>query len=200
MSEPGEPGAEPGDPGAELSGQLLVATPGLVDPNFARTVVLVLHHDRTGSLGLVLSRPSQLHLDEPLARWAHLAAAPKVVFVGGPVASAVAICVARVRVLHGSDLPQGWRPVRGRVGTLDLHGDPASAATSVEALRVFGGYAGWGPGQLPMELGLGGWLVVEPQEDDAFSSDPAGLWKSVLRRQGGGLAILASYPEDPSAN
>ncbi len=211
---PAGPGVGGGDDGLELSGKLLVAAPRMVDPNFARTVILVLHHDIGGSLGLVLNRGSQLALDEPLAQWSHLAPEPKVVFVGGPVASAAAICLARLRGPAESgtgaadggimdlafERPQGWRAVWGRVGTLDLNGDPAAAALSVEAIRVFAGYAGWGPGQLPTELGFGGWMVVEPAEGDAFAAEPEGLWKAVLRRQSAPVAMLASYPEDPSAN
>lgn len=210
-ADPGAPGGGGRDPEAELSGKLLVAAPRMVDPNFARTVVLVLHHDLGGSLGLVLNRPSQLDLHEPLAQWASLSSSPKVVFVGGPVASAAAICIARLRDTSGTgsagslrdfafEAPQGWRSVGGRIGTLDLNGDPAAAALSVEVIRVFAGYAGWGPGQLGSELGLGGWMVVDPVESDPFSADPRQLWKSVLRRQAGGVAILAGYPEDPSAN
>ena len=79
-----------------LKGQLLVANPVLPDPNFDRTVVLLLAHQRDGALGLVLNRPSELDVDSPLPRWERLAANPPVVFVGGPVAPAAAICLARV--------------------------------------------------------------------------------------------------------
>ncbi len=209
MPGPIGPGRGGADPEIELAGKLLIAAPRMVDPNFARTVVLVLHHDLGGSLGLVLNRPSQLDLDEPLAQWSSLAGAPRVVFVGGPVASAAAICLARLRpdrpgggglLGFAYETPQGWRSVGARIGTLDLNGDPAAAALSVEVIRVFAGYAGWGPGQLPAELGLGGWMVAEAGDGDAFSTDPGSLWKSVLRRQSPEVAILASYPEDPSAN
>jgi putative transcriptional regulator len=221
MPGPAVPSASPTGPGVagqddepELSGKLLVAAPRMVDPNFARTVVLVLHHDLGGSLGLVLNRPSQLDLDEPLAQWSYLSPDPKVVFVGGPVASAAAICLARLREGDKSaaggagealfelafETPQGWRSIGGRVGTLDLNGDPAAAGLSVDVIRVFAGYAGWGPGQLTAELGLGGWMVVDSVEDDPFSADPGGLWRTVLRRQSPEVAILANYPEDPSVN
>ncbi|MGH9131987.1 MAG: YqgE/AlgH family protein [Acidimicrobiales bacterium] len=224
MPRPGLSGGAGGPDGPgrdsepDLSGKLLVAAPVMADPNFARTVVLVLHHDSGGSLGLVLNRPSQLDLGEPLRQWVGLAAAPAVVFVGGPVASAAAICLGRLRApappapTSGTipepspleqlafDRPQGWRPVLADIGTLDLNGDPSAAAASVSTVRVFAGYAGWGPGQLTSELGLGGWMVADPSEEDAFSTDPGGLWKSVLRRQSPEVAILAGYPEDPSAN
>jgi putative transcriptional regulator len=67
-------------------------------------------------------------------------------------------------------------------------------------LRVFVGYAGWAPQQLDDELTAGGWLVVDRLPDDPFSTDPSNLWRVVLRRQGGRMAMFASAPEDPSTN
>ncbi|HZD65088.1 MAG TPA: YqgE/AlgH family protein [Acidimicrobiales bacterium] len=185
-------------------GRLLVAGPGLVDPNFARTVVLLLHHDEGGSLGLVLNRPSELALSEPLPQWTGLAAPPAVIFVGGPVGSSSAVGLA----LGSGDFPplekeageEFFRPVVGRLGTVDLTTDPEHVADRLESLRVFAGCAGWAPGQLAGELDRGGWLVVEGHPEDAVAANPSELWKAVLRRQGGRLAILAAYPEDPSAN
>lgn len=191
-------------PPPDLAGRLLVAPPVLTDPNFARTVVLVLHHDATGSVGLVLNRPSEMEVREPLPAWAALAAEPPVLFFGGPVGAGAVICLATTR--PGTSLPEheGWRPLLGRLGrrlgTLDLHADPDRLGAEVEALRVFAGYAGWGPGQLVGEIDLGGWLVVEARPEDALTSTPAMLWKAVLRRQGGELAVLAAYPSDPTAN
>src|SRR5579875_1016105 len=181
-----------------LAGQLLVATPGLVDPNFARTVVLVLHHDEEGGLGLVLNRPTGMPVSEPLPQWMDLAAEPPVVFVGGPVSPGSAICLALKEPGH----PAGpWRPVLGdRLGTLDLNADRDQAGPGLNALRVFAGYAGWGPGQLDSEVERGGWLVVGAEAGDAMTGQPGDLWKRVLRRQGGELAILAAYPLDLSAN
>jgi putative transcriptional regulator len=188
-----------------LAGQLLVAAPGLVDPNFARTVVLVLHHDEQGGLGLVLNRPTGMPVSEPLPQWVDLAAEPPVVFVGGPVSPGSAICLALREPGSGPDPRQPslepWRPVLGdRLGTLDLNADRDQAGSGLSALRVFAGYAGWGPGQLDSEVERGGWLVVGAEESDAMTGQPADLWKTVLRRQGGELAILAAYPMDLSAN
>src|SRR5688572_7000447 len=76
-----------------LKGRLLVATPNLGDPNFERTVVLILEHGPEGALGVVLNRPSDLDLAEPLPEWARAAAHPPVVFIGGPVAPSAAVCL-----------------------------------------------------------------------------------------------------------
>jgi putative transcriptional regulator len=206
-----------------LKGQLLVANPVLPDPNFDRTVVLLLAHQRDGALGLVLNRPSELDIDSPLPRWERLAANPSVVFVGGPVAPAAAICLARVPAgpavdaggypdqsedafdLEGEDFAGGppaggWVRLIGELGTLDLERDPDELAVGVDAIRVFAGYAGWGPGQLEAEIEADAWFVVRAEAADALSDDPARLWKQVLRRQGGALALVAAYPPDPSLN
>lgn len=182
-----------------LEGRLLVAAPSLVDPNFARTVVLVLAHHDEGALGVVLNRPSDLAVAEPLPQWSELAAAPSVVFVGGPVAPAGAICLAEV---NSDELPppDTWRPLSGVLGTLDLAADPDRAGPAVQRLRVFSGHAGWGTAQLEGEVAVGGWIIADARPDDAFCPAPEDLWHQVLRRQGGPLAMLAAYPEDPSLN
>lgn len=192
-----------------LKGRLLVANPAMPDPNFHRTVVLLLAHQDDGALGVVLNRPSELDVDSPLPRWQRLVAYPPVVFVGGPVAPGAAICLARVpdpppEVGLGDNLPTeglgGWMPLVGELGTLDLEGDPDDLVVKVEAIRVFAGYAGWGPGQLEGEIDAGGWFVVPAEPADALDGDPEELWKRVLRRQGGRLALVAAYPNEPSLN
>jgi putative transcriptional regulator len=70
----------------------------------------------------------------------------------------------------------------------------------VSGMRIFAGYAGWAAGQLEAEVSEGSWYVVDGEARDAFVDDPASLWRDVLRRQGGGLAYVASFPPDPSLN
>jgi putative transcriptional regulator len=180
-----------------MAGRLLVATPLLPDPNFDRTVVLLLAHSTEGALGVVLNRPSEMELDSPLPRWERLAADPPVVFVGGPVAPGAAICLAR---LPAGRPTAGWTPVTGELGTLDLEQDPDEVAEGVAQIRVFAGYAGWGPGQLEGEIAAGAWFVVAAEPGDAMAHDPGQLWKQVLRRQGADLALMAAFPADPSSN
>ena len=174
-----------------VAGSLLVASPVLFDPNFARTVVLMLQHDADGSLGVVLNRPSDEPVERHLPEWVRRLEEPPVVFVGGPVEPAVAIGVIR------ADRPQEPTALSG-VGLVDLGNDPASGAAG--PVRVFSGYAGWGPGQLEAELTEGAWMVLEATTEDVFTPDPERLWGKVLRRQGGRLAMLATYPLDPSVN
>jgi putative transcriptional regulator len=190
-----------------LRGRLLVATPNLGDPNFERTVVLVLEDGDEGALGVVLNRPSELDVAEPLPEWARAAASPPVVFIGGPVAPSAAVCLAR---LGSTGDARGWQPLldpngpsggmRARVGTLDLDSDPDETIPRLDEIRVFAGYAGWGPGQLQREIDDGGWFVVDADAGDPLSPAPEDLWATVLRRQRGTLALFAAYPPDPSAN
>lgn len=157
--------------------------PLLVDGNFDRTVVLVLNHDDSGAVGVVLNRPTTTAVADPLPRWEDLAAEPAVVFVGGPVEQDAAIALAR-----DGDV----------IGTIDLDGDPA--LLTARQVRVYVGYAGWSSGQLEGEIGEGAWHVVDSELDDAFRPDAADLWHIVLRRQPGPIARLGMLPDDPSVN
>lgn len=180
-----------------LRGRLLVATPTLYDPNFFRTVVLVLEHGDDRAIGVVLNRPSDTAVGEALPDWDPVASGPGVVFVGGPVSPDAAIGLAR------SDTPddaEGWAPLFGHLGTVDLGRAPVALPVAVQNLRVFAGYAGWSGSQLDGEVESGGWFVLDAAADDVFTSDPGSLWASVLRRQGGRLAMFATAPAHPSLN
>ncbi|MGH3320343.1 MAG: YqgE/AlgH family protein [Streptosporangiaceae bacterium] len=192
-----------GDDDALHVGCLLVATPLLVDQNFRKAVVLVVEHEPTeGSLGVVVNRPTEVSVEKVLPTWAGLATGPQVVFQGGPVALDNALCLASV---HGEGEPLGWRRLEGaapidRLGLVDLDAPPEVLAAEIGSLRVFAGYAGWGKGQLEGEIHQGAWYVVPAEPDDPFAPNPRDLWRSVLRRQGGDLALMATFPEDPSLN
>ncbi len=182
---------------SELSGRLLVAAPSLRDPNFDRTVVLVLEHAEEGALGLVLNRPSATDLAAALPAWEGVAAEPPVVFVGGPVAPTAAIALGAAPV---TEEVHGWRPVFDGIGSIDLEHDPHELAVPVRDVRIFAGYAGWSAGQLEAEVEAGAWYVVDALPDDARCERPDDLWSAVLRRQGGSLALVASFPPDPTMN
>ena len=179
------------------SGRLLVATPTLLDPHFARAVVLLLQHDEDeGTLGVVLSRPSETAVAEVLPAWSDLAAEPALVFGGGPVQPTAAVCVGRLAApAHPA---YGWAPLADPIlGTVDLDADPWEGLAQV---RVFAGYAGWSAGQLEAEVEQGAWWVLDALPGDAFCPRPDLLWGQVLHRQGPPLAFAASYPQDPSLN
>ncbi len=190
-----------GSMAVSLTGRLLVASPALPDPNFDRTVVLLLAHGEEGAAGVVLNRPSAMGVGEPLPKWERLAAEPPVVFVGGPVAPGGAICLATApEPVPDPGEAAGWTPLLDDLGTVDLERDPDDVGIGVTAVRVFAGYAGWGAGQLEREISVGAWFVLPARRGDAMSDDPGGLWKRVLRRSGGRLALVAAYPADPELN
>lgn len=177
------------------AGRLLVANPLLVDPNFTRTVVLMIEHDADGALGLVLNRPSETTVGEIIDQWAPLAASPALFFLGGPVSPDSVICLG-ARTMPG--VPSSGRLVVGDIATIDLDDDPADAG--VTTVRLFAGYAGWGAGQLDEELGANGWLVVDAHPVDALDPDPTTLWRRVIARQHGPTAWLATFPSDLAVN
>ncbi len=185
------------------AGRLLVATPLLGDPNFRRTVILIVEHEETeGTLGVVLNRPTQIPVGRVLEQWTGLVTDPSVVFKGGPVAPTSPLALALV---PGKEEPVGWRALDGapslaRLGLLDLDTPPRLLAPAIQSLRVYAGYAGWSPGQLQAEIDEGAWHVITAEPGDIFAASPDTLWRMVLRRQEGEIAFLATYPDDPGLN
>ena len=186
---------------APTKGRLLLATPPLEDPNFDRTVIYVLEHHDEGALGLVLNRPSPEELGDALSAWAAMQSDPSLVFVGGPVEPDALIAIARMREPTTAEVdPEHLAPLSGDLASADLAADPDEVIPSISALRVFRGYAGWGPGQLEGEIEAGAWLVLDPDPSDVFTDEPDDLWRTVLRRQPGRLSWLATAPDDLETN
>lgn len=179
---------------SSLRGQLLIAGPSLVDPNFWRTVVLVGEHSDEGALGVVLNRPSETPVDEAVPQLADLADGMGAVHVGGPVQSSAVVVLADFE-----NPEEAGSLVVDSIGFLSTEVDPESLG-ELRRARVYVGYAGWGPGQLDGELEEGSWIVEPALAEDVFTSDPDGLWSNVLRRKGGPFSVLASMPPDPSLN
>lgn len=192
---------DPTDEFGSTRGRLLVAAPGLLDPNFARTVLLMIEHTSEGALGVVLNRPSETPVSDVIERWGPFVSEPGVFYAGGPVATDGFIALAepaegRSRAV---DDASGWVPIFDGLFSVDLSGTPADAPP-IEYLRVYSGHAGWAPGQLDDELTAGGWIVVDRVREDVFTRNPADLWRDVLVRQPGRLAWFADAPTDPSTN
>jgi putative AlgH/UPF0301 family transcriptional regulator len=181
-------------------GSLLVAMPALTDPTFAGTVVFVLDHSDTGTLGVVLGRPSQVEIRDVLPGWSELAVDPGVFHVGGPCEADTALCLA-VSSAAAAGADQGLRRVAGDIYLVDLDGDPAQLHDQLTGLRVFAGYAGWSEGQLAGEIAEGAWACVSGRAEDVLSH-VAGpdLWRQVMGRQTGRLGVLSTAPADPTSN
>ncbi len=176
-----------------LAGNLLVSSPSLHDPNFRKTVVLMTHHNEDGAMGLVLSRPSELHVADAVPALAELAGADDVVYVGGPVQPEVIVALAELE-----EPDDGVETVVGSIGFIPGDGEPDDLP--IARIRVFAGYSGWGPGQLEAELEESSWIVVPAEPEDVFAPDPDELWRAVLHRKGGKYTLIATMPFDPSLN
>jgi len=197
---------EAGPPDAALTGRLLVASTKLGDPNFERAVVLVLDHGEDGALGVVLNRPTPVPVGEILEPWADQArrTPPDVVFRGGPVSPDAVIGLARPAVAAAGPPASGgavpWHEVVPSVGTVDLSVLPHDQLVELGGARLFSGYSGWAPDQIEAELVEEAWFVLDAMADDVFCPEPERLWHDVMRRQGGALSLLATYPSHPSFN
>jgi putative transcriptional regulator len=181
-----------------LTGKLLVASPALRDPNFERTVIYLCAHSEDGAFGLIVNRPlGHSAIRDHLPQWMEHVARPAVFFRGGPVEATAAFGLART----GPQPPrEGWLAVTEGVGLLDLGLDAGGIAGDLTGLRLFSGYSGWGAQQLEGELAQDAWFVVDSSPDDLFTTEPDTLWREVLRRQHGRLAMFAYFPSDPAAN
>lgn len=174
-------------------GQLLIAGPTLTDPNFFRTVVLIIEHSEEGALGLVLNRPSETTVGEIDTELETLIAAEEPIWVGGPVAPSALIVLAEF-----ASPEQAALIAFDDIGVLGTESEDGPA--DVRRGRAFVGHAGWGPGQLDSELERGDWIVEPAVREDAFTIEPESLWSEVLVRKGGSYALVARMPVDPSVN
>lgn len=181
-------------------GTLLISAPALTDPNFARTLVLMIDTGPEGALGVVLNRPMGLDVREVLGDWADHVTAPAILFSGGPVDEQAALAIGRLDPSAQDAEPVGWRPFHDDLGLVDLDTPIELVAGVLVGLRIYAGYSGWSAGQLEAELAEGAWHVVPASSEDPFEPSPERLWQDVLRRQGGRLALLATQPEDPLLN
>jgi putative transcriptional regulator len=175
-----------------LRGSLLIAAPQLLDPNFRRTVVLVADHGDEGAMGVILNRPSGMTVSDAAPDLEPLVGGESPIFAGGPVQPTSGVVLAEVA--------EADEPVFGDVVLVPGLGELADVIDGAGSVRVFAGYAGWGPGQLDDELGREDWIVEPARASDVFSEDPEALWGSVLERKGGQYALLARMPDDPSLN
>jgi len=177
-----------------LQGQLLIASPALLDPNFRRAVVLVTEHNDEGAAGLVLNRPSPVAVAEAVPALEVLVEDGDQVWVGGPVQTDAVLVLGEFE-----DPDDAAVPLFGSLGFPSLD-DPDEIVPVTSRRRVFAGYAGWGAGQLEGELERDDWILEPADADDAFTDSPDDLWRDVLRRKGGVYELVARMPEDPSLN
>jgi putative transcriptional regulator len=176
-----------------LRGQLLIASPALIDPNFRRAVVLVVAHDEDGAVGLVLNRPTEAYVAEAVPELAEVVEPGAVVSIGGPVQNESVVVLA-----EWDDHDEAGAMVFDDIGLMGAEAESRRVAAATRRVRVFAGYAGWGGGQLETELEEGSWVVERAVDEDVFGGGD--LWANVLRRKGGAFNLVATMPEDPSLN
>ena len=182
-----------------LKGQLLIAAPSLVDPNFARTIVLMIEHDDKGALGLVLNRPTDTSLKQA---WEHVSNGPcdrdELLYHGGP-------CEGPLMVVHSSPGVGNNEVLDGVFFSAESHQiEQLVEWDDHQPTRFFVGYAGWSAGQLEGELATGSWLTAPASQDVIFGCDDDELWdlvvKSVSRCRAHPRLKPHMVPRDPSMN
>jgi len=163
---------------APAKGKLLVATELIRGDLFVHTVVLLLHYDETGAVGLVINRPTDVEPRELLTDDDAIASYDGTLYWGGPVE------MDSIRALLRSDTPpQSAERIAGSVYMLPFHDALAEVAGGKAHLRFFIGIAGWAPGQLELELAAGSWTVAPATDDRIFAKDPTTLWHRLAPRQ-----------------
>ncbi len=172
--------------GMDLGGQILIAMPGMGDPRFEHSVILVCAHSDDGAMGLVINKPVPDLSFASLIEQLSISKGPRGreirVHHGGPVDR------SRGFVLHSRDWQAGkaTMQIAGRYGmtaTVDVLEALAQGAGPASALLALG-YSGWGPGQLEAEIGRNDWLTTDAQPDLIFSPDDGGKWAGALRGMG----------------
>lgn len=177
-----------------LTGRLLLSNASLFDPNFRKTIVLVGHHDDEGAVGVVLNRALEITVDDAVPPLSSLVPPGEPLYLGGPVQQEAAVVVAEF-----DDPSRAGVIAFDRVGFLPDEADHDDL-DGVGRVRVFAGYAGWGPGQLEAELDDDAWIVTDARADDVFHPQPGRLWDDVVRRLGPRFEVLRLLPMDPHAN
>ncbi|NJM83314.1 MAG: YqgE/AlgH family protein [Tabrizicola sp.] len=173
----------------ELAGKILIAMPGMGDPRFERSVILICAHSPEGAMGLIVNKPQPEMSFSGLLDHLKIPVAPDGrdirVHFGGPVER------GRGFVLHSPD----WRKNHTESGTMVVPGgfemtatldilEALAAGQGPEAALLALGYAGWGPGQLEAEIARNDWLTTEPRAALVFSDDDRGKWAGALRQMG----------------
>ena len=167
-----------------LAPSFLVAMPQLLDPNFRRAVVLLVHHDADGTFGVVLNRTTELTATDlcTTLRIGWHGEPGKEIGWGGPVQPQTGWMLFAEEALTGSGDVKPVGDGMGFAGSLEVL--RRIAEDPPEALHLLLGYAGWGPGQLESELSEGAWLVAPVSRDVVFDVEPAEMWEHVVRSLG----------------
>ncbi len=179
-------------------GNLLVASPYLPDPNFYRSIVLIVEHSDEGALGLILNRPGNQLLRDV---WQDVCekgcVSGQYLDIGGPVSGPL-------MALHSHPELEGLEVVSRVMFSPEQIVLEALVDQEQHAYRIFGGYAGWGEGQLEHEMKTGGWLTTAATWRYVFERDHESLWQDVVNTIGASITQemlnIRRAPIDPRSN
>lgn len=161
-------------------GRLIVASEGLLDPNFDKTVVLLLDHGEAGSMGIVLNRPSRARLDRVFPELEGAADIEEPFFVGGPVAIHQMLMLFTTGEEHAGQMHVLGTVYAGWDG--ELLERMLTKPRGEEKFRLYAGHAGWAPGQLEAEVEARGWHIFPATEAIIFAGGEEDLWDEFIRR------------------
>nr|WP_255476853.1 MULTISPECIES: YqgE/AlgH family protein [unclassified Corynebacterium] len=179
---------------------LLVAAPGTESSAFARSVVLVLEHNEALTFGVNLASRSDLAVYNVMPEWLSLVAKPQALYIGGPLQQQSVVGVGVPAQGVEVDKHPHLNRLATRLVMVDLGADPEDLSEDIEGMRLFAGYAEWGPGQLQEEIERGDWYVAPALPSDVVAPGRSDLWAEVLRRQPMPLPLFSTYPVDPGEN
>jgi putative transcriptional regulator len=190
-----------------LNGYFLISEFDLMDPNFYRSVILMIAHDDEGAFGLVVNRPSNLALGEVIEGVEDTPAASIPVFIGGPVQQN-ALFVLHMSQDREGDAPGIKKPLDGIIfepatrSLIEYLTGEWAAMREAErpVVRIYAGYSGWGPGQLESELKRESWVVLKATAQVVFDPDPQAAWAQALAKKGPLYQIILQTGFKPSMN
>lgn len=162
------------------AGKLLVASRNLGDPNFVETVVLLVHYDDEGAVGLVLNRRSHVALSRVLEGLEAAKDRSDPVYLGGPVGKSSAFAL-----LKSSSKVEGAKNIFDGINLISsesLFEQAISSRPGADVFHVYLGYAGWTGEQLRQEVALGAWFIFPAEAQSVFNSDPDSLWSQMIRK------------------
>lgn len=179
-----------------LKGHFLISSSALTDPNFSKTVVLVLEHDEQGAFGLVVNRREDVGLFDVLEEELPHSQTDIPLFSGGPVEPQVLF------FLHDNsqlvEFPQQEiieKVYWGNSKDLLLH-----LLNGANPFHVFHGYSGWAAGQLEAEILQKSWIITPAKKEIIFNQNPDTMWRAALEKEGGIFAYFAETVNDPKLN
>ncbi len=169
-------------------GKLLVATELVGGYLFAETIVLLLHYDENGAMGIVVNRPTEIEPEELLADVDAAFGYSGTLYWGGPVQ------MNSLRALLRTDTPpKAAEAIVDSVHQVPIDDWLKDGPADPDSLRFFIGYAGWTAGQLDREMDLGSWQVVPASDEHVFAEDPRALWKRLTPPREHRAAVQSSH-------